>query len=207
MMLFKMPKSLLTLHDRASAIEHVKPRIHNRPLTGLVYFYCSFGTLASQQPVNILASTLVQLCITVPSLYNDLLAKYGKLAEEQTPQSFDVKELEVLLAAHAARLSRLYFFLDAINESSENYTLERMISSLTGKHKNVRIFVTSTDHLDRSRFGDASIIESTMDADVIDKDIATYLESEMIEKSEFTRLSAGLKDDVRAAILGNSRGV
>jgi hypothetical protein len=82
-----------------------------------------------------------------------------------------------------------------------------MISNLTGKHKNVRIFVTSTDHLDRSRFGDASIIESTMDADVIDEDIATYLESEMIEKSEFTRLSAGLKDDVRAAILGNSRGV
>jgi hypothetical protein len=207
MVLFKMPKNLLTLHDRASAIEHVKARIHNRPSTGLVYFYCSFGTLASQQPVNILASILVQLCVTVPSLYDDLSAKYGKLAEEQTPQSFDVKELEVLLAAHASKLSRLYFFLDAINESSENYTLEHMIFTLTGKHKNFRIFVTSTDHLDRSRFGDANTIESTMDADVIDKDIATYLESEMIEKSDITRLSAELKDEVRAAILGNSRGV
>jgi hypothetical protein len=209
MVLFKMPKDLLTLHDRASAIEHVEASIHNRPSTGLVYFYCSFGTLASQQPVNILASTFVQLCISVPSLflYNDLLTKYGRLAEEQTPQSFDVKELEVLLAAHASRLSRLYFFLDAINESSENYTLERMIFNLTGKHENFRIFLTSKDYLDRSRVGDANIIEITMDAGVIDKDIATYLESEMIEKSDFTRLSAGLKDDVRAAILGNSIGV
>jgi hypothetical protein len=199
--------NLLTLDDRASTIELVKASIRDRSSTSLVYFYCSFGTLASQHPVNILASILVQLCVTVPALYDDLLDRYGALAEKQTPQDFDLKEFEAILSYHIINLTRLYLFLDAMNESSENSALERMLCTLAKRHHNIRIFVTSTDHLDKSRFGDANIIECTMEADVIDKDIATYLEGQMAEKTDLMSLSATLKNDVHSAILGNSNGV
>jgi hypothetical protein len=95
-----MPETLLNLHHRASTTEHVKTSIPDRSLTGFAYFYCSFDTLASQQSVNILASILVQLCFAVPALYDDLLDRYSALAEKQTPQAFDFKEFEAILASH-----------------------------------------------------------------------------------------------------------
>jgi hypothetical protein len=108
---------------------------------------------------------------------------------------------------HITSLSRLYLFLDAVNESLENSALERMICNLAKRHHNIRIFVTSTDRLDKSRLGDANIVESTMEADVINRDIATHLEDRMAEKSDLIILSAALKKDVRSAILGFSKGV
>jgi hypothetical protein len=175
--------------------------------TGFVYFYCSFDTLASQQPANILASALVQLCSTVPSLYNDLSARFATNVEKQIPQAIDIRELETILMGHTDKLSRFYFFVDAINESEESRTLEMMLCTLARTYNNIRLLVTSTGNLSQSHFENANIIESVMDANAVDDDIAIYLDSQMAQKTELSSLSPALKHDVRAAILDRSKGV
>lgn len=170
-------------------------------------FYCSFGTLASQQLVSILASILVQACEAIPSLYANLSAKYAEAANAQQPRSVEASELLHILAQHAAKVSRFYICIDAINESTEAETIQKTMCGLAGKCKNIRLFITSTHEPHPSGSREARFMTSTMKADLIDHDIDTYLDEKIAASDELRKCDRLVREEIRLTILGRSGGV
>lgn len=188
-------------------MEQLSSEINRQDSTAYTRFYCSFGTLASQQLVKILASILVQACKVIPSLYDNLSAKYAEAANTQQPRSVEASELLQILLEHVTKVSRFYICIDGINESIEAETIQKTMCGLAGKCGNIRLFITSTHEPHESVFREARFINNTMKADLIDHDISTYLDEEIATSDELRRCNSLVREEIRRTILGRSGGV
>ncbi|EAT82221.1 hypothetical protein SNOG_10827 [Parastagonospora nodorum SN15] len=191
----------------ARSAEQLSSEINRQDSTVCTRFYCSFGTLASQQLVNILASILVQACEAIPSMYDKISTKYAEAANAQQPRSVEASELLQILVEHVTKVSRFYICIDAVNESTEAEIIQKTMGGLAGKCKNIRLFITSTHEPHESAFREARFITSTMKANLVDHDIATYLDEEITTSDELRKCDPLVREEIRRTILGRSSGV
>ncbi|KAH5431275.1 hypothetical protein HBI23_230830 [Parastagonospora nodorum] len=191
----------------ARSAEQLSSEINQHDSTVCTRFYCSFGTLASQQLVNILASILVQACEAIPSLYDNISTQYAEAANAQQPRSVEASEILRILVEHVTKVSRFYIWIDAVNESTEAEIIQKTMCGLAGKCKNIRLFITSTHEPQELAFREARFITSTMKADLIDHEIATYLDEEITTSDELRKCDPLVREEIRRTILGRSSGV
>ncbi|KAF2678620.1 hypothetical protein K458DRAFT_376199 [Lentithecium fluviatile CBS 122367] len=192
----------------AHTIEHMKMECYNLSPTAYAYFYCSFGTLASQSPVNILGSLLVQLSRNNERLYDDLRHRFLNLARRRIPVNLKLEELKEIFIKHAGRLGRVFIFIDAVNESESFEDVKQMLFSLARACSGMRLIVTSTDFVDlRGKESGFHIIESTMRPEAVDEDICVFIDDRTATSWTLKVLSPTLQDEIRQAIVAHSNGV
>lgn len=193
---------------RACAIEHVKAQYRKTGSVRVAYSYCSFSTLVSQSPVNILSAFLVQLSEGIPSLYQELSATYKSLSQQQTESNVKLGQLKDIFRRHTAGLDRIFIFVDAINESQSSDQVEEMLSDLAKSCQNVRLVLSSTYSVKQSRI-DANVIfrESPMATKTVGRDIRIYVDSQIAGTATLSALSSALRQEIREAILDRSDGV
>jgi hypothetical protein len=192
---------------RSCAVEQLKVELSNQSSAGLAYFYCSFGTMMSQRADKILASIIVQACANIPELYDEVSTTFASLAQQKSPPTTEVPELLQLFVRHIINLDRFYICIDAINESSESEEILEMLSSLVEQCDNIHLFVTSTHIHRHSDFSTAKIINSAMNVESVDDDIATYIDRTISTKTKSFPLDMTIQEDIRKAILEKSDGV
>ena len=172
----------------------------------MAYFYCSFNTLDSQQPVNILASFLVQLCSEDSTLFNELSQAFLASKEKGHSRTLEVRDLLAIFTRNVAQFSRVFLFVDAVNESEAPSAVTETLLAIAQSCNNVRFLITSTDNVNRHQFSqDISVIESNMSK--IDADILTYVNNAVDTNVNLRTLSVALKSEVREAISGRASGV
>ena len=130
------------LFDRSSAaIEQVKSLNRGTPSVAVVYFYCSFDNIASQEPVSILGSFVAQLSDPFPEILNDLKDSYEQLLIP------DIETQIELILKHTASLQKLFVLVDALNESYQAEAALEALLELGKRASNIRVLVSSTTWL------------------------------------------------------------
>ena len=177
--------------------------------SGIAYFYCSFSDLASQAPLNIFCSLLVQFSETIASLSQKLLSKYLPMAQKQLGRSMDLEELVDIFRRHTGGLNRAFIVIDAINESERAEEIQKVLLNLAETCKNIRLIVTSTSRINGSwcESRHVKVAQCYMSTKTIDADIRVYVDDQIANNVSLSTLSPSLKKEVKEAILSRANGV
>lgn len=175
--------------------------------TSLAYFYCSFDNESTQQSINILGSIVGQLA----SQDHSLLAKVRPIYEEHTQQAhrspIEQLKLESLLDEHASsKTGDVYIFIDALNETSSALDVLRTLVEVMIRCKNIRLFVTTTSHIDQSILSRVPTTTIELQPDTLNDDIALFVTSGLSTNKTMQTLDPALKADIQDTLIKNANG-
>lgn len=114
--------------------------LHNSPI-GIAYVYCNFRRVEEQKTDQLLASLLKQLSASLPDLPIELKSLYTNHQQGRTRPSS--QEILSVLSSVAAKLSRIFVVIDALDEtgnSREDFLIE--LSRLQ-EQNHINLFTTS----------------------------------------------------------------
>ncbi|TVY81967.1 Ankyrin-1 [Lachnellula suecica] len=193
-------KTMLT----SIVVQELTTRFGDRSDIGVAYIYCNFRRQDKQKIEDLLASLLKQLadCRLLPQSVKDL---YNRHKAKRTRPSLE--EVSATLQSVAAKYSRLFIVVDALDEcQSLNGCRQQLISELfniqVGADANV--FVTS-------RFipeiTEKFIGRSSLEIRASDPDIQRYLSGHMSELPGFVGRSVDLQDEIISEIVKAADGM
>ncbi|GAD91601.1 hypothetical protein PVAR5_0174 [Paecilomyces variotii No. 5] len=167
------------------------------------YFYCTFGDTASQDPVNILGSFVVQLSEAIPSILETIWPLYEKATKLNAHTSpIDITSVEDAIIKHASGPRRVVLFVDAMNESAHMENIKCSLLRLSDLSPHIRILVTGTTDVFTAEH--ASIIN--MNGVIIRSDIHSFVRSGLQQDETLRNLSPKLKEQILAAIVEGADG-
>lgn len=169
----------------------------------MAYFYCTFGDVASQEPINILGSLVAQLSSMMPSILDGIRPLYQEALKQQThTPPIEITVLEDAIIQTSSDKTRVVLLIDAINESLHAEYIKRSLLGLADMSTNLRILVTSTEDIISSRY----VTTMTMDAEIIQQDIAAFINHRIQQDETLRNVSAKLKDEIRTTLLHDADG-
>ena len=202
----------LTHHQFHSSAAINKAELQSDEEANVVtYFFCSFTNAASQDPVNLLGSLLVQLCNIDPTLWIGVDARYSKESSKSNgscePPSLG--EATSMLADALRKFPKVYMIVDALNESKQSALMFSTLWDLRQGHEGLRILFSSTEELLLPAMQRASRLLNTvsMTSALVDDDIRLYVESCLACNERLRRLPGALKDNIRSKLLSRADGM
>jgi hypothetical protein len=122
-------------------VDHLVSNFRHNSAIGIAYVYCNFRRVDEQKVDQLLASLLKQLVVCLPHLPMEATTLYTKHQQGRTRPS--LQEILSALNSVAARFSRLFVIIDALDEtgnSREDFLIE--LSRLQ-QQNHVNLFTTS----------------------------------------------------------------
>lgn len=177
----------------------------------VTYYFCSFTNAASQDPVNLIGSLLVQLCNIDATLWTSVDARYSKEPTKSNGNCapLSLGEVTSMLGDALRRFSKVYIIVDAINESKQFALMFSTLWDLGQGHDGLRILFSSTEELLVPALQRTSGLLNTvsMTSALVDDDIRLYVESCLACNDRLRRLPISLKDDIRSKLLSRADGM
>ena len=179
----------------------------------VTYFFCSFTNAASQDPVNLLGSLLVQLCNIDATLWTGVDARYSKEPSKSNSscEPLSLGEATSMLADALRKFPRVYVIVDALNESkqSESALIFMTLRDLSRGHEGLRFLFSSTEELLAPTMERGSRLLSIvpMTSALVDDDIRLYVDSRLACNDRLRRLPSSLKDNIRSKLLSRADGM
>ncbi|KAM0545617.1 hypothetical protein ACHAPJ_011232 [Fusarium lateritium] len=186
-------------------IDSLLEQFHTEPDIGVAYIYCNFGQRKEQTAIDLVANLLKQLCEGQPVLsesVEDLYSRYTALRKRPSLQ-----ELGRALQAVAARYSRVYIVIDALDEcETTRGTLTNLLRQILDLQE-----ATSTNIFATSRF-EPEIMEMChqivrLEIRASDHDVRSYLDDKMSELLPFVHRNPELREEIKARILESVQGM
>ena len=177
----------------------------------MTYFFCSFTNAASQDPVNLIGSLLVQLCNIDATLWTTIDARYSKESTKSNSnrEPLSLEEVTSMLGDALRKFQNVYIIVDALNESKQSASMFSTLWDLIQGHEGLRILFSSTEELLVPALQRTSGLLNTvsMTSALVDDDIRLYVESCLACNDRLRRLPTSLKDDIRSKLLSRADGM
>ena len=177
----------------------------------VTYFFCSFTNAASQDPVNLIGSLLIQLCKIDTTLWTGVEARYSKTAAKSNSscEPLSLGEVTSMLLDALRKFPKVYIIVDALNESKQSALMFWTLWDLTQRHEGLRILFSSTEELLVPAVERASPLLNTvsMTSALVNNDIRLYVESCLACNDRLRRLPISLKENIRSKLLFRADGM
>ena len=202
----------LTYHNlyRSAAINKTELQ-RDEGANVVTYFFCSFTNAASQDPVNLIGSLLVQLCNIEATLWTGVDAQYSRELTKSNGSCLppNLGQVTSMLGDAVKKLPKAYIIVDALNESKQSALMFSTLWDLTQGHEGLRLMFSSTEELLVPPVQRASRLLNTvsMTSALVDDDIRLYVESCLARNDRLCRLPTSLKDDIRSKLLSRADGM
>ena len=145
--------------DRSIAVNYTVELQNRRPKNeiGLAYIYCNYKEQDTQRPENLLASLWRQLIHDQANVGDSVRRQYKKHVDKGTRPN--LAEVAEELSQEIGRFQKVYVFIDALDECTDEQTRETLIDQLR-KFQNLCLMVTSRylDSVERI-FENATMLE------------------------------------------------
>ena len=198
---------IVLIPGRSQAIEQLRSVSKVRQ-DSVIYFYCSFDDLATQNPAKILACFVLQLSNQVPDLLQDLVPEYLKEKQHSAPAQLSVEQLEDIFIRHTKGLPRVFLFLDAVNECQDAVAIADLLLRLALRCSNLRMVVTSTRNLNtREPKGACQILVIQMDSSSVNEDISVFVDDMLARDRGFRNITEELNVNIRSTVLKRAEGM
>ena len=174
----------------------------------ICYFYCSFDDLSTQDPCNIVGSFAAQLSEKVPSILDDFRDTFVNEQSEARKRNPTLADLTDMLVKAITSLEKIYFFVDAVNESEKSAEGLEFAIKIAEHCKHSRIILSSTrswNHAAREK--KIRFFEVEMRAEDVDKDVSSFIEMELHLHPVLSKFSSQLKADIKQTLLSQSDGM
>ena len=192
---------------RSQAVEQLRSALEAGQ-DSVCYFYCSFDDLATQDPVNILASFIVQISVSAPCLLDKFMADFAKAKGQSAPARPNVEQLEDAFIECTKDLPRIFLLLDALNECQDAVGVADLFLRLAHRCRNLRILITSTQNLiSRGSKGRIPIRIVNMDTSSVNEDISVFVDDVLAEAPGFEYITKELRTDIRNTVTGRAEGM
>ncbi|KAL8831035.1 MAG: hypothetical protein Q9191_001102 [Dirinaria sp. TL-2023a] len=180
---------LLEAHkNRSIAVEHTVKTQEGRPKDeiGIAYVYCNYKEQDTQRPENLLASVWRQLIDDQADLGDSIRRQYSTHVDKGTRPK--LKEIADELRKETDRFQKVYVFIDALDELTDEQTRETFIDQFQA-FSNICLMVTSRYFESLARlFKNAAILEIAAHA----TDVQRYVTGRIAQGG---RLSRHIKAD------------
>ena len=179
----------------------------------VTYFFCSFTNAASQDPVNLIGSLLIQLCNIDATLWTGIDARYNKTSAKSNSNSscepLSLGEVRSMLLDALEKFPKVHIIVDALNESKHSALMFSTLCDLTQGHEGLRILFSSTEELLVPTVERVSRLLNTvsMTSALVDDDIRLYVESCLSCNDRLRRLPISLKENIRSKLLSRADGM
>ena len=177
----------------------------------VTYFFCSFTNAASQDPVNLIGSLLVQLCNIDATLWTAVDTRYSKESKKSNSnrEPLSLGEVTSMLGDALRKFQNVYIIVDALNESKQSASMFSTLWDLIQGHEGLRILFSSTEELLVPALQRTSGLLNavSMTSALVDDDIRLYVESCLACNDRLRRLPISLKDDIRSKLLCRADGM
>ncbi|KAJ4244389.1 hypothetical protein NW762_014517 [Fusarium torreyae] len=186
-------------------IDSLLGSFHAKPDIGVAYTYCNFRRRNEQRVTDLVANILKQLCEGQPALI--ALAEDLYLRHNPSRKRPSLQELGRTLQAVAARYSRTYIVIDALDEcETDEGTLMIFLQELHDLQK-----VASTNVFATSRFNTEimEVFHHTVHLNIraSDHDVRTYLNDKMTRLPTFVQRKPELQEEIKTKILKSVQGM
>ncbi len=177
----------------------------------VTYFFCSFTNAASQDPVNLIGSLLIQLCNIDATLWTGVDARYSKESTKSNGSSepLSLGEVTSMLGDALRKFPKVHIIVDALNESKQSALMFSTLWDLRQGHEGLRILFSSTEELLVPAVQRDSRLLNTvyMTSALVNDDIRLYVESCLACNDRLRRLPIPLKDDIRSKLFSRADGM
>ncbi|KAH8703264.1 hypothetical protein BGW36DRAFT_84581 [Talaromyces proteolyticus] len=184
----------------SSAIEAVQTVPTDKTSFQVLYHYCSFRSVPSQQLIYILGALITQISETIPSILEDLREPY----ERRTEPTADA--LIEIIHSHIDTRQHLLVFIDAVNESSESDAIFKALHKLMKLLPNLFAFTTSTVP-PPSLFENNTLLRVKMETSSNPNDIHAYINRQLEQQPALHRLAPHVKDQIKRTLTKKANGM
>jgi len=193
--------------ESAHVVDTLSSMFRDESNIGLGYFYCTFDNSQSQQPANILGSIVAQLSKVVPSILDSIRQIFEGALSDTHLSPVELPALEAALREHSARFKKVFVLIDAINESIHLSTIKSSLRKMLEQSQNLRVLVTSiADASSLQAIDPTRVVVVEMHANLLRKDIATFVENCLQSNENLRSVSAKLKSDIKNTLLRDANG-
>lgn len=187
-------------------VDQLTTRFEKDKAIGIAYIYCNFQRKDEQKLSDLLGSLLKQLAQAQSSYLPECVrALYDKHKDKRTRPSFD--EIRTTLHSVAAEYSRIFIFIDALDECQvAGGCRDRFISELFNLQNEcgANFFATSRFIPDiTEKFNDCEPLEIR----ATDHDIRLYISGRISLLPSFVRQSSDLQEEIKTAIVSAVNGM
>jgi len=188
-------KTILT----SAVVNELTERFSTDLSIGIAYFYCNFRRKHEQKTHDLLASLLKQLAESYPALPKSVKDLYGRHKAKRTRPSLE--EISSTLHSVAAKYSRVYIIVDALDECQAlDGCRARLLSELFTLQKRHRANILAT-----SRFIPEIVDKFKGSSDSLEirarrEDVERYLEGHMGQLLHFVQQNQQLQTDIKIGI-------
>ena len=188
-------KTILT----SIVVEELSTRIQGDRSIAIAYIYCNFKRHNEQSPEHLLASLLKQLAQGRSYLPENVKTLYDRCKAEKTQPSVD--DISTVLQSVAAEYSRVFIFIDALDECQVNNSfLANFLSHISNLQSKCRVnfFATSRFIPDiMERFERDVRLEIRANK----QDVQRYVEGHIDELPRFVRRDPHLQQEISSNIV------
>jgi hypothetical protein len=188
-------------------VDHLLWRLQN-PDVAIAYIYCDYGNDVEHTPLNLLGSILKQLVYSGPDVSRVVKDVYHNRIKKNARMK--LTEVSSLLHIEAARYSRVYVIVDALDECSDRNGVRRtLLESLLHLRETsaVNLMVTSRFiPAIEERFSSMTSM-TRLDIRAQDEDVASYVSASMQDLTQCVEGNLPLQDAIVTAIMNNAQGM
>ena len=171
------------------------------------YWYCSFSEAATQQPVNVLGSFILQLATHHPSILEDIRLVHASRSRNFLNRPIELFELEDTLCQHLRIFDRVFLLVDAINECQESEKeLMGSLFRLMRKCNNLRLVISTVGEAPLDEKGNHRVMTVRCRPGKNQGDIATMIKRALATRPGLQDLGVGLKQDIHDNLLKQADG-
>jgi hypothetical protein len=191
----------------STAIEDIRDHCRQSVDNACAFFYFSFSDEHKQSDRDLLRSLVAQLGWREPGL--SMLRQVYEKKDGSVPRP---DELKVILLASLKSLSKVFIFLDALDECWEELDVRQgvldRIETLTSHAPNLNIFATSRElpqireSMDTLGFESLRVATSAVDAD-----IRVYVATQLSRDRHFRKFGSATLGLIETTISGKADGM
>jgi hypothetical protein len=192
----------------SSAIERASDIRHHDAAIAIAYFYCAFDNAPSQELVNVLGSIAAQLGEKQPDLLLRLETIFKEATKGATHKRLSTSESELYLLNYFESFSRVFLFVDALNESTQCASISSSLANLARSASNVSIIFTSTpEALTKELENLQNLVTISLASKDILEDVEMLVDASLRSKSNLRDLRADLQDEIRSSLINKADGM
>lgn len=136
------------------------------------------------------------------------MPEYLKAKERSTPAQLSIEKLEKVFITHAKSLTRVYLFLDAINECQDASATVDLLVRLSRRCSNLRMLITSTRDLNiREPSNTIQTLVVQMDSSRVTKDISIFVDDMLALDPSLRNITKELKADIGSTVISSAGGM
>lgn len=171
---------------------------------GIAWIYFSYKQNVT--PVDIFASILKQLALTMSSISTEIHGLYCKHLKTETRPTFS--ELSEILQSQTRNCSTVFIVLDALDECSDQNTRVKVLSELKKLQSNLRLMTTGRPNITEV----TDIFKDTISVDIraSDNDLEKYVEAQIenhIGMQRHIKKNGDLRTEIQDTIVSKANGM